>query len=119
MTEESGTYKRNGSEDFYNLLNEMAETHHRKSHDYASNDNPFANYKFAGMMSKLFNDSEDSGFLGRIGEKLYRLANLENNDKVALNESIEDTERDIAVIVTLWMAMRRERRRKKNDSPKP
>lgn len=103
---------RNGHPIFYDLLKEMAETHDKKSHDYASNSSPFANYKFAGMMSKVFNDPDDSGFLGRIGEKIYRLANLENSGKQALNESIEDTEKDIATIIVLWMAMRRERRQK-------
>lgn len=92
----------------------MAETHSRKSHDYASNENPYGNYHFAGMLSQLFRNPDDAGFVGRIGEKLYRLANLENSGKAAQNETIEDTEIDIAVIVTLWMADRAERRGKKD-----
>lgn len=107
-------YTRNGSPIFYKLLNDMAEIHDKKSADYASNSNPFGNYKFAGMLSKLFDDPDDSGFISRIGEKLYRLANLENSvegtQKVPNFESIEDTETDVATIVTLWIAMRRERR---------
>lgn len=95
----------------------MEDIHDKKSHDYASNEDPFANYKFAGLLSKLFNNPDDAGFIGRIGEKLYRLANLDNDNKKVLNESIEDTERDIATIVTLWIAMRRERRT--NNAPKP
>ena len=110
--------KRNGSPFFYALTREMEETHHRKSHDYASNNDPYANYKFAGMMSKLFNNPDDAGFIGRIGEKLYRLANLDNNEKVVLNESIDDTEKDIVTIAALWVVMRRERRAKQNDSSK-
>lgn len=101
---------RHGSPAFYNLLEEMAEIHDRKSHDYASDDNPFGNYHFAGTLSKLFNNPEDAGFLGRIGEKLYRLANIENSGKTPKNELIEDTEKDLAVIMTLWMADRWERR---------
>lgn len=101
---------RHGSPIFYALLQSMAETHDRKSHDYASNDNPFGNYHFAGMLSKLFDNPNDAGFIGRIGEKLYRLANLENSGKIPTNEAIEDTEIDICTIVTLWMASRRERR---------
>lgn len=112
MLSEEDKGKLNGSPEFYKLLEEAAETHNKKSHDYASNDNPFANYKFAGMMSKLFNNPDDSGFIGRIGEKLYRLANLENNSKSPANESIEDTEKDIVTITALWVAMRRERRKK-------
>ena len=101
---------KNGSPIFYKLLEQMGEIHNRKSHDYASNNDPFANYKFAGMLSKLFSNPDDAGFIGRIGEKLYRLANLENSNKNPSNESIEDTEVDICVIIALWVAMRRERR---------
>jgi hypothetical protein len=101
---------RNGSPTFYQLLETMAELHDRKSHDYASNDNPSGNYHFAGMLSKLFDNPDDAGFIGRIGEKLYRLANLENGGKIAKNEAIADTELDICVIVALWMADRLDRR---------
>lgn len=111
MMEEIST-KRHGSPVFYKLIEEVADIHNKKSHDYASNDDPYANYKFAGLLSKLFNNSDDAGFIGRIGEKLYRLANLDNNNKKVLNESIEDTERDIVTITALWVAMRRERRAK-------
>ena len=103
----------NGSPTFYKLLEEMAITHDKKSHDYASNENPYGNYHFAGQLAQLFSHSfKDAGFVGRLGEKLYRLANLESSQKVAQNESIEDTERDICVIVALWMSDRRDRREK-------
>lgn len=103
--------ERAGSVTFYNLLDEMSELHERKSHDYASDDKPVGNYHFAGQLALLFaHSSQDAGFVGRIGEKLYRLSNLEANRKAPRNESIEDTERDICVITCLWMADRRDRR---------
>lgn len=103
--------KRNGSPEFYNMLEEMANIHDKKSHDYASDKNPMGNYHFAGMVSALFAHSpQDAGFAGRIAEKLYRLSNLEASGKSPKNESIEDTERDIATITVLWMTDRRERR---------
>src|SRR5215471_19798023 len=103
MPEETGVRVRNGSPTFYALLNEMADTHDSKSHDYASNDNPSGNYHFAGQLAVLFAHSpKDAGFIGRIGEKLYRLANLESGGKTPKNESVEDTERDICVITALW-----------------
>src|SRR5882672_6375227 len=84
---------RHGSPTFYQLLQEMAEIHDRKSHDYANNDNPSGNYHFAGKIAAMFAHSEqDAGFVGRLGEKLYRLANLESSQKIAQNESVEDTE---------------------------
>jgi hypothetical protein len=102
---------RYGSKTFYDLLKEAGQLHNIKSFDYASDDDPYGNYKFAGMMSKLFDDSADSGFVGRMGEKLYRLANLENSGKQAKNESVEDTEKDLCVLMILWISMRRDRRK--------
>lgn len=102
---------KHGSPTFYKLLDEMADTHSSKSHDYASNENPYGNYHFAGEVAMLFkHSSHDAGFVGRIAEKIYRLANLEGSGKTPSNESIADTERDIAVITALWMADRRDRR---------
>lgn len=104
---------RNGSPLFYDLLQEMGDTHDKKSHDYANNDNPYGNYHFAGQVASIFAHSpNDMGFAGRIAEKMYRIANLEKSGKTPNNESVEDTERDIAVITTLWMASRREARAK-------
>lgn len=118
MEQENQARQRHGSPIFYRLLQEMAELHDRKSHDYASNDNPYGNYHFAGKLASLFSHSEqDAGFIGRLGEKLYRLANLEGSQKDPSNESIEDTEKDICVITVLWMADRRNRRMLRQGAP--
>jgi hypothetical protein len=102
---------RHGSPTFYKLLDEMARTHDSKSHDYASDSNPSGNYHFAGQMALLFShSSQDAGFWGRIAEKVYRLANLESSGKQGITETLEDTERDCATIMALWMADRRNRR---------
>jgi hypothetical protein len=95
---------------FYKLLGKAYELYDKKSHDYASEAEPYGNYHFAGMLSKLFDNPNDAGFIGRMGEKLYRLANLENSGKAPLNENIEDTEIDLIVIMVLWIASRRDRR---------
>jgi hypothetical protein len=95
---------------FHKLMDEAKELHMKKSHDYSSPDNPYGNYHFAGQLSKLFDNPLDAGFVGRMGEKLYRLANLENYGKEAANETIEDTEIDLIVIMTLWVSSRRDRR---------
>lgn len=105
--------KRHGSPLFYKLLEEMADTHDKKSHDYANNDNPYGNYYFAGQVAAMFSHSpEDAGFAGRLAEKIYRIAVLTASGAQPKNESLEDTERDIAVISALWAASRRERKRK-------
>lgn len=109
---ENESKKSHGSPTFYKLLEEAAETHDKKSHDYASNENPYGNYHFAGQISALFAHSyKDAGFAGRLAEKMYRLSNLEGNQKIAQNESIEDTEKDLVTIMTLWMSDRRDRRK--------
>ena len=95
---------------FYELLGRASDLYARKSHDYASEEEPYGNYYFAGMLSKLFMNPDDAGFVGRMGEKLYRLANLENSSKAPLNETIEDTEMDLIVIMILWIASRRDKR---------
>lgn len=106
---------RHGSPEFYKLLDECAQIHSDKSHDYANNDNPSGNYLFAGLLACLFShSSDDAGFASRIGEKIYRLANLEKDKKIPLNESIEDTERDIVTITALWIATRRTKRAPKS-----
>lgn len=109
-------FQRHGSERFYKMLAEMAELHDKKSHDYAADNNPFGNYHFAGFIANLFkHSSDDAGFAGRLAEKIFRLSVLEGGGKTPKNESIADTELDIAVIAVLWMADRQERRSK----PKP
>ena len=103
---------RNGLPEFYQLLEESANIHDKKSHDYANNQDPTGNYRFAGTLSKLFNDPTDAGLIGRFGEKLFRLSNLENKNSTPLNESIEDTEVDMVTIIGLFVANRRQRRAK-------
>lgn len=107
------TPERPGSPIFYRLLDRLANLHEKKSHDYASTVNPVGNYHFAGLLASMFSHSpQDAGFIGRIGEKIYRLSNLEKDGKTPKNESIEDTELDICVITLLWMSDRQERRAK-------
>lgn len=107
--------KRNGSPTFYALLADMANLHDRKSHDYANNTDPSGNYRFAGTIANMFSYSPlDAGFAGRLAEKIYRLSVLEGSGKEPKNESIDDTEQDIAVITVLWMASRRDERKKPN-----
>lgn len=111
MNNEDRPTQRHGSPSFYSLLNEMADTHEKKSHDYATNDNPFGNYLFAGHVAVMYAHSPlDAGFSTRLAEKMYRLSVLEGGGKTPKNESIDDTERDIAVIATLWMAARKDAR---------
>ena len=104
--------ERNGLRQFYDLLEECAEIHHNKSSDYATNSDPLMNYRNAGEMAHAFKDPTDAGLMGRFTEKLQRVINLEG--KPPVNESIEDTENDMLVILGLFISNRRLRRTKAN-----
>ena len=107
---------RHGSQTFYKLLEESAAIHDKKNHDYATNKDPFGNYRFAGELSKLFSNPTDAGLIGRFGEKLFRLSNLETKeDAVVKNESIDDTEIDLLTIIGLFVANRKDRRNASNS----
>lgn len=110
-TEPTTAKYRNGLQSFYELLNKAADIHDKKSHDYANNSDPLGNYRFAGELSKLFTDPTDAGLIGRLGEKLYRLSNLDKKQSEPMNESLEDTEVDMMVIIGLFVANRMERRK--------
>jgi hypothetical protein len=101
-----------GSNTFYELLDKAAEIHSRKSSDYASKSDPLGNYRFAGLIGSMFSDPTDIGLMTRFAEKLYRLKNLEGREP--LNESIEDTENDLLVIIGLFISNRRDRRLSRN-----
>lgn len=105
------TKLRNGSQTFYSLLSKAGDIHDSKSHDYANNSDPLGNYRFAGELAKLFMDPTDSGLIGRFGEKLYRLSNLDKKEEKPKNETIEDTEIDLLVIIGLFVANRQDRRK--------
>lgn len=100
---------RNGSATFYKLLEQAGEIHDSKSHDYASSDDPFGNYTFAGKIADMFEDHTDMGLIGRFAEKLFRLSNLET--KEPKNETIEDAEIDLLIIIGLFISNRRDRRK--------
>lgn len=109
------TNREHGSPAFYELINQMADLHEAKSHDYAKDSDPSGNYHFAGYVASLFAHSpDDAGFAGRLAEKIFRLSVLEGGQLQPKNESVADTDLDIAVIAALWMADRRTRRLQAN-----
>jgi hypothetical protein len=73
---------------FYELLNEIAEIHSLKNHDYAGKDNPLANLKEFGW----------KGIVVRLGDKYFRLKNFVKSGELKVkDESIIDTFKDTAV----------------------
>jgi hypothetical protein len=88
---------------FLMLLDEMRELHDKKNHDYASDGDPFSNFKFAALVADGFR-GKDAVYAVLIGVKLARLKELTANGKKPNNESIDDTRRDLAMYATLWAA---------------
>lgn len=100
------------SKEFLDLMQQSIAIHEKKSHDYASEQNPFQNFDYQVIIMGWFKEDADKVFAGIIAQKLARLAEL-SNGKTPKNEAIEDTELDLITYMGLWMAYRR---RKKDDS---
>lgn len=83
----------------FNAFAEHAlELHDKKSHDYASDNNPYSNFEFAAHYAGI---TVDQVFDVMIGVKQARLIELTSNNKTPNNESIWDTKRDLAVYAML------------------
>jgi len=82
------------------ILARMAEMHDRKSSDYAKAENRYSNFEVAGQLGAMFLRPVDIAFATLIGVKLARLAELQG--RPPRNESVADTQLDLAVYATLW-----------------
>lgn len=89
-----------GHPKFYNLLNEIAELHSRKSFDYTPADDPLANFH----RSSALGVEPWRGALVRMGDKFGRLEQL-GGGKQAKNESLRDTLIDLAVYSLLTIVL--------------
>lgn len=77
---------------FHALLQEIADLHDRKSHDYAQNADPLSNFRKA----EAFGIPAWKGVLVRMSDKFSRIEEL-SNGKEAKNESLRDSLIDLAV----------------------
>ena len=87
---------------FSAALRRMQETHDAKSHDYATTDNPYANFDFAQTVVARFAQPHDQVFATMVGIKLARLGELLGQGKTPKHESIDDSFLDLANYVVLW-----------------
>lgn len=97
-----------GSPVFYEILEIMAEVHHKKQHDYAQEDNPFSNFEFAARSTNV---DVDIVFRVMLGIKEARLVELLDSGKKPNNEAILDTLIDHAVYSVLRAAYYETQRR--------
>jgi len=70
----------------------------KKNSDYGATTDPFANFRMFGEL----------GFLVRISDKLSRLKTLTERGSAEVDESVEDTLRDMANYANLLLAYRSE-----------
>jgi hypothetical protein len=84
--------ERHGDPRFYALLDEIAELHSKKNHDYAKTDEPLSNFNRARALGV----EPLTGVLVRMTDKWSRIEEL-SKGKVAKNESLRDSLIDNAV----------------------
>lgn len=105
------TNKQYGHPDFYKLLDQMAELHSRKNHDYAGTSDPLKNLRACTRL-------ELDPFIGvmvRLQDKWSRIEEfVKSKTLLVKNESVEDTLMDNAVYSLLAIILLREQ--KKSES---
>ena len=84
--------ERHGDPRFYKLLEEIAELHSRKNHDYAKTSEPLSNF----TRSRALGVEPWRGVLVRMSDKWSRIEQLAGGKK-AKNESLRDSLVDLAV----------------------
>lgn len=90
---------------FYQLLNEIAELHSRKNHDYSKDGDPLSNLRAC----EAIGIPAYKGVLVRLQDKWSRLVELSKKEAKVKEESVEDTLKDMAVYALLAICLRRQR----------
>lgn len=92
--------ERHGDPRFYRLLEEIAELHSRKNHDYSRKGEPLSNFHRA----RAFGIEPWKGILIRMSDKWSRIEEL-SNGKSPKNESLRDSLIDNAVYSLLCVLL--------------
>jgi stalled ribosome alternative rescue factor ArfA len=94
-----------GHPGFYKLLDQMADLHSKKNHDYSGSDNPLRNFK----KCKAMGFSPFAGVIIRMTDKWARLESFMKQGVMAVNsETVEDTLMDNAIYSLLAILLYRE-----------
>ena len=101
-----------GHPGFYELLDQMAELHSRKNHDYAGKGTPLRNfYKCKEMGVTPF-----TGVMVRLSDKWSRIESFMKQGILEVKgESVEDTLMDNAVYSLLGILLLREEKNERED----
>jgi len=92
--------ERHGDPRFYTLLEEIAELHSAKNHDYAKTNEPLSNFNKCAA----FGVEPWRGVLVRMSDKWSRIEQLAGG-KVAKNESLRDSLIDLSVYALLCVLL--------------
>lgn len=98
------------SERFHQKLYELGELHDRKQEDYGSEEDPFANVR----STEEFGIPGWVGGLVRLNDKVVRLKNMVRKGRL-VNESAEDSMRDIAVYSVISLCLYEEELERDSD----
>lgn len=91
--------------EFKKLLDQMLDTHNRKAHDYASDEDLYKNFRVCEMMGL----SPFKGIIVRLCDKFSRITGFAQKETLKVkDESIEDTLLDMANYCLLAILLRRE-----------
>ena len=100
------TSKQYGHPDFYKLLDQMAELHSQKNHDYAGTSDPLKNLRACTRLEL----DPFMGVMVRLQDKWSRIEEfVKSKTLLVKNESVEDTLMDNAVYSLLAIILLRER----------
>lgn len=98
-----GSDTKNSTPDpWMDVISQLIKLHDKKKADYAESNNQFSNFEFAALYAGI---TVNQNFDSIIGTKIARLLNLKKSGKIPNNESIEDTEIDLAnyfIIKKAW-----------------
>lgn len=92
---------------FYKLLEEMAQLHSRKNHDYAGDD-PLSNLR----LCEGFGVPAWKGVLVRMSDKWARLVQLATKEPRVVEEKDVDTALDMAIYSLLYIILKQELKEK-------
>ena len=112
LTPPADTVRKFGHPAFYKLLDDMAELHSRKNHDYAGTSDPLKNLRACVRL-----DLEPfMGVMVRLQDKWSRLEEfVKSNELMVKNESVIDTLMDNAVYSLLAIILYQEQLAGKKD----
>jgi len=105
---------RQGHPRFYELLDEIAELHDKKNHDYAQDGDPLSNLR----RSENFGIPGWKGILIRLSDKWSRLEELSKKEARVKEESIKDTLLDNAIYSLLAVVLLEEDEKKHLTKPR-